>query len=114
MKEIILTIPKEEWSEKDNSKTWLFSRLQKGEVPSSPKYIKKVYSRLMKIKKENKELQFDFVRIEAPKKINKDRGMYGYAHNFLSICAHVFGKSSNGIVPSEEEELRFIISFKGD
>jgi hypothetical protein len=126
MKEFSLTIPKEEWSEKNDSKVFLFSRLCKGEIPDSPKYIRKIYDRLNEIKEEIAGMEFDFVKTEIPKPYYAENGdcpllnknlskcCFNCVHNFLCICSHVFGNCNNGGYESKDDSVHFIISFKGE
>lgn len=111
-REIILS--KEDWSEKYDSDVWLFSRLQKGEVPSSPKYIKRMYDALVKMKQDNKTLRFREAVIETPRAPNnEDHNMSICLHNCLCIVAQVFGHAGNNIVEGKDEDLHFILEFEG-
>ena len=108
-----ITLSKEEWSQKYDSDVWLFSRLQKGELPSSPKYIKKFHDALMKMKKELKDEKFWEVVVETPKApLDADHDMNMCLHNSISIVAHVFGHAGNNIIEGKDENLHFIFEFR--
>ena len=112
MKIRTITLSKEDWSQKDDSGVWLFSKLQKGEIPSSPKYVKEFYDALLKLKEEAGELKFHEVVIETAKApVNEDGDMENCLHNCVSIVAHVFGHSRNNIVEGKDDDLHFVFDF---
>ena len=115
MKYVEIIISRKEWSEKDDLKVWLFYLLQKGEIPSSPKYIKEMYDALVKVKKETKGMRFHEVRIETPAApLNEDEAMHGCLHNCDSVIAHVLGHNCNNIVEGKDEDLHFIFEFRDE
>ncbi|MFA5049854.1 MAG: hypothetical protein WC501_02500 [Candidatus Micrarchaeia archaeon] len=109
---IEFSLSKEEWSETDKSDMWLYSKLENGEIPDSPKYIKKIYNKLVEIKKETKNTKFDYVEIQVPEQFKNNKDIRRCDQNFLSICAHVFENSDNRISGEGGEKLNFIMSFK--
>ena len=129
-KRIEIIIPRKEAAEEYKSDTWLFSRLRDGEIPDSPKYIRKIYDRLVEIKEETKGVKFKIAIIElpnipggyAPPDMGKDgepvqnmtdeeSNLEMCGHNFCSICAHVLGHSLNDMGPGKDDDLHIILYF---
>lgn len=108
-----INLTKEEWSEIDHSAVWLYSRLEKGEIPKTPKYIKRVYDKMIKLKEETKDKEFDFIEIQIPERFKNEKELQKCYQNFLSIASDVFGNSNNRIAGKSGEEIKFIINLKG-
>ncbi len=113
MKRMEIILSKEDWSEKYDSDVWLFSRLQSGDIPSSPAYIRKVYSALIEFRNEMEGLKFrEMVAITPRPPGDGDDDMNMCMHNCISICSHVLGHSENIIVDGEDENLHLIFDFQ--